>query len=399
MGGRTVQAEQRAAHRQVGRLQDVDACRFPRRRPTRPTRPAAPPRILIASSSRSSGSITLESRDAADAPPRVEDHRRRDDRARQRPAARLVDAGTQARLAARSKLTCAAVIDFAASFVAATRGSLPPPARSRRAAASRGWLRKCARARPRSARSNCASTAGPSTSARTSSLKYSGTTCRPASRFGCAKNGALKSFKVLSRKACQRAEAVGDHHRPLDERRFERRGARRRRSTTSRRRQRLAAPAVDQRHALAHAGRIQRRAQTSRARARWPAARRTSAPGAALQPGDGRRESAAQPRDLALRLPGSSATRRARGRARARRAPAERIEIERNLIRQRMTDEHRAHAVLVVEPLLERQQAQHEVDGPADGLARAPAARPRPAGSRTARCGSPAPSAAARAAG
>ncbi len=49
-----------------------------------------------------------------------------------------------------------------------------------------------------------------------------------------------------------------------------------------------------------------------------------------------------------------------------RRARRVRIQVQRNLIGERMADEHGAHAVLVVEALLERQQAQHQIDRAAD---------------------------------
>ena len=90
------QSEQRAAHRQVRRLQDVQRSRFPRRRPRPPTTRAPRARILIASSARSSRLEHLGIADAADAAARIEDHRGRDDRSGQRSAAGLVDAREQA---------------------------------------------------------------------------------------------------------------------------------------------------------------------------------------------------------------------------------------------------------------------------------------------------------------
>ena len=86
------QSHQRAAHRQVRRLAGCSACRFPRRRPMRPTRPAQRARILIASSARSSGSMTFESRMPRMRRRRIENDGRRDHRSGQRTATRFIDA-------------------------------------------------------------------------------------------------------------------------------------------------------------------------------------------------------------------------------------------------------------------------------------------------------------------
>jgi hypothetical protein len=52
------------------------------------------------------------------------------------------------------------------------------------------------------------------------------------------------------------------------------------------------------------------------------------------------------------------------------------IDVERNLVGERMSDEGRAHPVLAVELRLEWKQAQDEIDGLADGARPAPTPRP-----------------------
>jgi hypothetical protein len=89
------QAEQRAPHRQVGRLQDIERVDFldvgPRDRPGQGAAADLDRKLLALL-----GLDDLGVADAADAPPRVEDHRSRDDRSGQRAAPRFVDAGAQA---------------------------------------------------------------------------------------------------------------------------------------------------------------------------------------------------------------------------------------------------------------------------------------------------------------
>ena len=121
---------------------------------------------------------------------------------------------------------------------------------------------------------------------------------------------------------------------------------------------------------------------------RRPSARRscTAGPRCGQHARGARRKSAPRRATSPRRLPGSSATTVRRGvqaeRARARRA---RSSSQRNLVRQRVADELGAHAVLRVEVGLERQQAQHQIAGARRWCAPAPAARPTPGDSRTAR--------------
>ena len=190
---------------------------------------------------------------------------------------------------------------------------------------------------------------------------------RPSSRFGCEKYGTFTSPSCCSRNAVSAPEPIGDDHRPLRQKRFERRGAGGDEHAV-RRGERTLRLAVE--HRDRGARRVLRAAalEQRRARAASPSARRMHGPGlrAAIQ----RRramKSAPSRSTSPMRLPGSSATtaRRSLDAERAPRALA--IDLQRNLIRQRMPDELRAHAVLAVELRLERQQAQHEVHDCADG--------------------------------
>ena len=118
-----------------------------------------------------------------------------------------------------------------------------------------------------------------------------------------------------------------------------------------------------------------------------------------LQPRDGRGEVWTQSRDFAVPTAGQQRDVDVVRVEAERGARLARIEVHRNLIGERMADELGVHAVLVVEALLERQQAQDRGRRRRRSSARAPAARPRPAGSRTARCGMPCAFSAARPAG
>jgi hypothetical protein len=92
--GPHAQPEQRAPHRQIGRLQDVQVIDLfdvgPRDRPR--DRAGADLDCELGALLRLD---QLGVADAADAPPRIEDHRGRDDGSRQRSAPRLIDAGAQ----------------------------------------------------------------------------------------------------------------------------------------------------------------------------------------------------------------------------------------------------------------------------------------------------------------
>ncbi len=140
---------------------------------------------------------------------------------------------------------------------------------------------------------------------------------------------------------------------------------------------RRAQPAAS--NTAAHARRRQRRdemhapARASAAAARRP--QRNRAPSRSTSP---------------MRLPGSTATTVGLGgrpSAAARRCA---VGFQRHLVGQRMTDElARAPACRRRHGCLERQQAQHAIDGRARCCARGRGARPTPAGSRTAPCACP----------
>src|SRR5690606_5341467 len=209
------QTDERATHGQIGRLKNVvrvdllDVC--PRDRP----REGAAPDLA-----RERHALLLVEHlriaYASQALARIEDDSSRDHRPGERAATRLIDAcrqpGSRKRQSEMDRMSAHVLprelvasatpgVALFASYVFFTRSRIASAAR---ALASRLSI-SCTEAKvctscSRSARSSWASTAGPSTSGRTSSLKYSGTTCRPTSKFGCAKNGALNSLRRLSRK-------------------------------------------------------------------------------------------------------------------------------------------------------------------------------------------------------
>ncbi len=146
--GSYAQPEQRAPHRQVSRLQDVQRIDFLDVGPG-----DRPGNRRAADLDRELGALLrldhLGIADAADAPPRIEDDRGRDDRSRQRPAPSLIDARAQAVANQIERQLCRthrSPSNRASRTPASIREWLPPHARSRHGAASRGWMRKFARA-------------------------------------------------------------------------------------------------------------------------------------------------------------------------------------------------------------------------------------------------------------
>ena len=148
-------------------------------------------------------------------------------------------------------------------------------------------------------------------------------------QVGLREERRLEEFQSLKQKTCQRSETISDHHRALDEHRFERRGAGRQQHDVARRHH-LLRVAVDERQPIAHAGRLERGGEGP---ARAFVGQRSDEPQLGtlpVQPRGGRREVGTQPRDLALPAAGQQRDVRAlaiepeRGsRARADRGAAE----------------------------------------------------------------------------
>ena len=176
-------------------------------------------RILTASSSRSSGIELLRIADAANATARIEYDGGSDDGSCQRTATGLIDArdesgaveGQTVRRAGRDgrrhlqsfarlrHATTAILVEFVRLL-----HQLDDRVGGARAGVASQRLVDLGESLHEARRDRHAPVApaapAPGRPARTSALKYSGTICRPASRFGCAKKGALNSFKCLRRK-------------------------------------------------------------------------------------------------------------------------------------------------------------------------------------------------------
>ena len=198
----------------------------------------------------------------------------------------------------------------------------------------------------------------------------------------------LQQTEAAQSKGGQRAQPVGDHHRPLAEQRFERRRAGGDQHDI-RCSQHRAGAAVDQLHVDARRP-ARERLLEQRARARIRERRRRNA-----GPVAGPRARRSRPRNrrpgARPRRPGCPAARAttgaSAGKPSSRRAAA-RIGRERQLVGERMTDEHRAQPDFVVDRASRTATGTARGRGTAPCRARARAARPTPADSRIARCGS-----------
>ena len=251
--------------------------------------------------------------------------------------------------------------------------------RRRRAAASRGWRR--IRAAPAPPAPGCSNQLRerirPACPALAASWKNSGTSSLPASRLGCEK---CRTFTSPSRTqqergdgaragtpppwaACRaRSRASRCPRPPAPRRPPPARGAHRRRACAHRARGACAAQRVGKQVTQGgrHHGSDAHQSGVTRARATQPRRRKTSAS----------RSTSAR------RLPGNTASTRAVGADAQLGARRGAIDVHRNLVGQRMSDEGRAHTVLAIEIRLERKQAQDEVDCFADGAR--PSLPPRP---------------------
>ena len=227
------QRQERAAHRQHRGLKNVETINLVAIRPA-----DRPGERACANDGRQAralcGREDLGVRQPADAPARVENHGGGHYGTGEGAAPGLIDAGDAGKITPRGR---------AHGWARRRRGfresrEWRPPRAPRRRRRSARWMaaefRCSSRTWPGS--SSCSSKASASAAPRTCSCRNSGTSARPARRFGCEKYRTLTSPRVRSTKAVSRLPLIRHHHRPAGQQCLRASRFRRRRSPHRRRR-------------------------------------------------------------------------------------------------------------------------------------------------------------------
>ena len=175
----------------------------------------------------------------------------------------------------------------------------------------------------------------------------------------------LEQFQSFEKETCEHAQAIRHNHRTLDQHRLQRRRARRQQHDIAGRHHALRVT-VDERYAIPHSHGVERGCKDpARLLARQRRYKLHIRP-PLQQPCDGRGEIRAQSRDFPLPAARQQRNDLAIAREAKRFARGPRIEVHGDLIGERMPDEFGAHRVRLIELLLERQEAQDQVDGASD---------------------------------
>ena len=337
-------------------------------------------------------------RQPADAPARIEDHRRGHHRPCERPAARLVDPGDarevttpQARASVRRQRGCACPqhpsIACAARAAPSRRSARWMVVNSSRSSRTRARLLELAQAVRPPARRPC-----------TCSWRNSGTRAPSGQQVRLGKVSHLDQAQGAQQKRGDGGRLVGHHHRPPGTAGSQASPCRRRRSRRPRpRAPRCASPSI--RRMAGAPGSLRdfpRKHLTSRPREAIGAMKPQPRSLRCAMRAAARRRAAPRRVTSLMRLPGQQRDSGASAASPSARARGGAIRLQRDLIRERVADElRRARRGW-------RRTQSRTAAGTAPGrrprrwCAPAPAATPRPADSRTARCGCRRASGAAR---